>query len=233
MLYLIGTGLGNEKDLTLKGFQAIDRCSDIYIEEYTSRVLGNFDAVKKTKKLKREDVEGDFLINEAKSKDVALLIGGDPLSATTHLQLLKDCKNAGIECQVIHNTSIMTAVAMAGLSLYKYGRTTTLCFPQPNWDPTSPYEIIKANQATGLHTLVLLDTKNGKEFMTCEQGYELLKKHGVVAGEKLVFCYALGTEKQQIEYSNTPTAAAVPACILVPGKIDEKEQEFLGMWEHG
>jgi diphthine synthase len=38
-LYLIGLGLGDEKDVTVKGAEAIARCSLVFLEAYTS-VLG-------------------------------------------------------------------------------------------------------------------------------------------------------------------------------------------------
>lgn len=39
VLFLIGLGLGNEKDITVKGFEAIKSCKLIYLEAYTS-ILG-------------------------------------------------------------------------------------------------------------------------------------------------------------------------------------------------
>lgn len=36
MLYIIGLGLGDEKDITLKGLEAIKKCDKVYIEAYTS-----------------------------------------------------------------------------------------------------------------------------------------------------------------------------------------------------
>ena len=39
MLYLIGLGLGDEKDVTVKGAEAIAACSKVFLEAYTS-VLG-------------------------------------------------------------------------------------------------------------------------------------------------------------------------------------------------
>ncbi|MAH42403.1 diphthine synthase [archaeon] len=233
MLYLIGTGLGSEKDLTERAKDVLNRCSDIYIEEYTNQFLGDLGGLADNiKKLSREQVESDFLVNTAKDADIALLIVGDPLSATTHMQILKDCKDSGVDYEVIHNTSIITAVAIAGLSLYKYGRITTLCFPEKGWDPEMPYEIIEGNQKAGLHTLVLLDTRNGDEYMTCEQAHEmLLEKKAVKNTDKLIFCYALGSKHQKVEYSTKPTGGNTPCCILVPGKVDEKEQEFLEMWK--
>lgn len=36
MLYVIGLGLGNEKDITLRGLEAVKRCGKVYVEAYTS-----------------------------------------------------------------------------------------------------------------------------------------------------------------------------------------------------
>lgn len=36
MLYIIGLGLGDEKDITLKGLEAVKKCSQVYMEAYTS-----------------------------------------------------------------------------------------------------------------------------------------------------------------------------------------------------
>lgn len=35
-LYLIGLGLGDERDITLRGVEAIKKCSKIFLESYTS-----------------------------------------------------------------------------------------------------------------------------------------------------------------------------------------------------
>lgn len=39
MLYLIGLGLSDVKDITVKGLEIVKRCSRIYLEAYTS-ILG-------------------------------------------------------------------------------------------------------------------------------------------------------------------------------------------------
>lgn len=36
MLYIIGLGLGDDKDITLKGLEAVKKCSKVYMEAYTS-----------------------------------------------------------------------------------------------------------------------------------------------------------------------------------------------------
>lgn len=39
MLYIVGLGLGDEKDVTMKGYEAIKKSSKVYLEHYTS-ILG-------------------------------------------------------------------------------------------------------------------------------------------------------------------------------------------------
>lgn len=36
MLYVIGLGLGDVKDITVKGLEIVKRCDYIYLESYTS-----------------------------------------------------------------------------------------------------------------------------------------------------------------------------------------------------
>lgn len=36
MFYLIGLGLGDATDITVKGLRALERCSRVYLEAYTS-----------------------------------------------------------------------------------------------------------------------------------------------------------------------------------------------------
>jgi hypothetical protein len=36
MLYIVGLGLGNEKDITIRGLEAVKKCGKVYIEAYTS-----------------------------------------------------------------------------------------------------------------------------------------------------------------------------------------------------
>lgn len=57
VLYLVGLGLGDEKDITVKGLEAVRRCSKVYLEHYTS-ILG----VDK-ERLVRRKFAGDSKIN--------------------------------------------------------------------------------------------------------------------------------------------------------------------------
>ena len=86
------------------------------------------------------------------------MIVGDPLQATTHIDLQLQANEMGVTCKVMHGISITTILSGAiGLSNYKFGRSTTLTYPYGGWIATSPLEVIASNQYQGLHTLVLLD----------------------------------------------------------------------------
>lgn len=45
----------------------------------------------------------DEILVEAKDKEIALLVVGDPLGATTHTDMLLRAKELGVQSQVIQN----------------------------------------------------------------------------------------------------------------------------------
>lgn len=184
-LTFIGLGLYDEKDISLKGIEEIKNCDKVYAEFYTAILAGaDIKKIEKTigKKievLSREETEkGDKILKDAKDKDVVFLTCGDPMTATTHIDLRLRAIKKEIKTRVIHGSSISTAVpGLLGLQNYKFGRTTTLAYPEKDYFPTSPYDIIKDNKKMGLHTLVLLDIQADKNrFMTANEGMKLLLK---------------------------------------------------------
>lgn len=76
--------------------------------------------------------------------------------ATTHTDLVVRAKKLGVEVKVVHNASVMNAVGVCGLQLYRYGETVSLPFFTDTWRPDSFYEKIERNRTLGLHTLCLL-----------------------------------------------------------------------------
>ncbi|XP_059279004.1 probable diphthine methyl ester synthase [Lycium ferocissimum] len=171
MLYIIGLGLGDEKDITLKGLEAVKKCNKVYMEAYTSLLsfglspnglsnLENLYGISITI-ADREMVEekADQFLNEAQSSDVAFLVVGDPFGATTHTDLVVRAKKLGVDVKVIHNASVMNAVGVCGLQLYHYGETVSIPFFTETWRPDSFYEKIRENRKLGLHTLCLLDIR--------------------------------------------------------------------------
>jgi diphthine synthase len=165
-LYLIGLGLNDEKDITIKGLNIVKNAKKVYFETYTSLLNCDIKMLERVynKKIVLADRtlvenEENKIIKEAKKEDIAFLVAGDPMSATTHIDLMLRARKNGIEVEVIHNASILTAIGLVGLDLYKYGRTISIVFKQENWAVDSYYDMIKENNRRGLHTLCLLDIK--------------------------------------------------------------------------
>ena len=91
--------------------------------------------------------------------NVAMLVVGDPVCATTHTDMMIRAKEFGVKVELIHNASAMGAAGCCGLQLYNFGQTVSIPFFDDNWRPTSFYPKIKYNRGGGMHTLCLLDIK--------------------------------------------------------------------------
>lgn len=166
MLYVVGLGLSDEYDITLRGLEAVKKCKRIYLESYTSILLVEKESLEKLygKEIiiaDRETVESesDGILANADVDDVAFLVVGDPFGATTHTDLALRAKALNVPVQVIHNASIMNAAGACGLQLYNFGQTISMVFFTDTWRPDSWYDKIKENSSIGLHTLCLLDIK--------------------------------------------------------------------------
>ncbi|KAG1830115.1 Diphthine synthase [Suillus variegatus] len=166
MFYVIGLGLCDEKDITVRGLEAVKSCSRVYLEAYTSILMVNKDRLEafygKSLILADRDMvelESDDILRDAATENVAFLVVGDPFGATTHTDLLLRARDLQIPTQIIHNASIINAVGCSGLQLYNFGQTVSLVFFTDTWKPDSFYDRIAENAKLGLHTLVLLDIK--------------------------------------------------------------------------
>ncbi|KAJ2158025.1 diphthine synthase [Coemansia sp. RSA 552] len=166
MLYIVGLGLADERDITVKGLDAVRGAARVYLEAYTSILMVDKDRLEKfygkpVIVAHRETVESasDDILRDADTVDVAFLVVGDPYGATTHTDLVLRAREKGIAVKTIHNASIMNAVGATGLQLYNFGQTISLVFFTDDWRPDSFYPRIKENAAIGLHTLCLLDIK--------------------------------------------------------------------------
>jgi len=163
-LILIGIGLAGVNGMTVEAINAAKSADLRRYEAYTAiwneEDLAELEReVGEIKRIMRPEIEEpEKLLNLASEKTVALLIVGDPLQATTHVDLQLRAIEAGVSCNVIHGISITSLVTGAiGLSNYRFGRQTTLTYPYQGWVATSPLEVIALNLIQGLHTLVLLD----------------------------------------------------------------------------
>jgi diphthine synthase len=208
-LAIISLGLYDEKDITVRGLEFVKESEYIYLEYYTSvlhidkKKLEEFFG-KKIILASRTMVEGDDneILQHAKDSSVAFLVVGDAFSATTHSDLYLRAKELDIQTTVVGNASILTAIGETGLQLYKFGKTTSMVFFEPDWKPQTAYDVIKMNTTNGLHTLCLLDIKVAEptkqdlanenyvpqqpRFMTIKQGLEQLKEIELERGDNVI-----------------------------------------------
>ncbi len=188
MLHFIGLGLYDERDISLKGLEAVRSADAVYAEFYTSRLMGSsrerMEALygKKIQILSREEVEVDpAWLEEARELEVAFLCGGDAMVSTTHLDLRLRAIKMGIGTDMIHASSIVTAVSgLCGLQNYRFGRSTTIPFPYiargHRIVPQTPYQVLRENRERNLHTMLFLDihTDPAERYMTINEGAGLL-----------------------------------------------------------
>ncbi|MFB6076955.1 MAG: diphthine synthase [Candidatus Nanohaloarchaea archaeon] len=228
MLTLVGLGL-RDGDVSRRGIDAVAAADIAYAELYTNSIAYDIDGVAETtgtpvEELSRDQVEdADRIVEEAETRDVAFLVSGDPLVATTHQDILFRARARGIDTAVVHAPSILTAVAETGLSSYKFGRTTTLPDPYDGDIPASPFDVIAANREQGLHTLLLLDIG-----MAVGEALDLVESR--LDGD-LVACAELGTADRRIASGSIDElremAFGLPACLVVPGDLSDNERERL------
>tara|TARA_B100001778_G_scaffold304041_1_gene281739 strand:+ start:331 stop:1161 length:831 start_codon:yes stop_codon:yes gene_type:complete len=161
---LIGMGPGKISSMTIEAKQAAIAADYRRYEAYTAlwpdeELVSLESEIGKIEMVMRPEVENPTALLElSKSSLVALLVVGDPLQATTHVDLQLQAMEAGVNCLVFHGISITTLVTGAvGLSNYKFGRQTTITYPYSGWIATSPLEVVAMNRFYNQHTLALLD----------------------------------------------------------------------------
>ncbi|MCQ4153827.1 MAG: diphthine synthase [Archaeoglobi archaeon] len=161
MLTLVGLGLQDFRDITLRGYEAVKKAEEVYLDTYTSRISSSIEDLqrffgKKIIEAKRSDLEegGRKIIERAREKDVVILIPGDPTIATTHIALVLEARKANVETRIINNASIINAVcSLTGLQNYRFGKSATI-----SWFRSRAFiDTIYANLSIDAHTLLFLD----------------------------------------------------------------------------
>lgn len=247
MLYLIGIGL-KPKQITLEAIEAIKLADSVFLEGYTSEysqgTINEIEEIvgKKVVLLGRGGIEDSFesALLSAKSNNIAVLIIGNALTATTHIQLLLDSKSKDVHYKVIPGISITNTLAETGLDEYKFGRTVTICYHQENYEPETFFDQIIENQKIGLHTLCLLDIKkdeNPKRLMNCVEAIRILekisKKRDIENNFVYIGLFAMASTEQKIIFGKENILSfkeiydLYPQSLIVLGKINAKEKEFL------
>jgi diphthine synthase len=233
--YLIGLGL-SVKSISAGALEVLKKCDKIYLENYTVNFPYSKDELEKALgvkliSLERKKVEDESIVGESKKENVALLVYGDALSATTHIQLIISCKKQNVNFKIFHNASILTAVGETGLSLYKFGKVASM----PDWKehknkPTSFMNYIKENLSIKAHTLLLVDI-GLDSVRAIEQLVESSKKEKVELPTKIIVLSNAGTENQKIFYDSLEGLAdkkiEMPFCFIIPSEMHFLEEEGL------
>ena len=238
MLLLVGLGLGDVKDITVRGLEAVRGADVVFLEAYTSHLINS--SVQQLEEFygrpvvvaDRDAVESGSILAEVRERTVALLVVGDVFGATTHSDLVVRCHEARVPVGVIHNVSIINAVGCCGLQLYRFGQVLSLCFWTETWRPDSWYDRLLSNRRAGLHTLLLLDIKvkevsdenlaRGKKiyepprYMTVQQAIDQLKRvegerqMGAITDASIVVGMArIGSDSQRIAAGTIEKVASV------------------------
>jgi diphthine synthase len=257
-LWLIGLGPGNPDLLTVGAVDAIKNCKHVFIEGYTAH-LQNQDLNKiqtrfgKWEVLMRSAIEKpDELLKLSSKEAVALVVIGDVLQATTHIDLILRCEKLNISTHIIPGISITTLIGEVGLQAYRFGRQTTIPYSYKSYLPTSPLEVILMNKKHNLHTLVLLDldpTGMGENIPqpmspadaidTLKSMCEKLQGEGETMSEDLtkweaILCSNLGTNSQQINFSSLEKLSKIDLegmhCLIIPDTPHEIETLALERW---
>jgi len=201
-LIFVGLGLNDEKGISIRGLEEAKTADSVFMELYT-RLLPNFSLQrleallgKRVTIVSRRDLEeenGALILGAAGRGKTVFLVPGDPFVATTHIALRIDAEKLGLETQIVHGASIISAVmGLSGLHNYRFGKTVTVPFTE-NFSET-PYNVVAQNKRLGLHTLCLLDMKADEQrFLTIREGLE----------------YLLSVEHKRIENVVTPETVAV------------------------
>ena len=265
-LKLIGIGPGDLGLMTVDAIEAAAGSDHRFLEGYTATLPPEQEDLLESRigpwtRLMRPDIEmPDELLRMARSSVVALLVVGDPMQATTHVDLLLRAKEAGLDTEVVPGISATTlAITLSGLQSYRFGRQVTLPFPYGDYLPVSPLKYILDNKSRNLHTLVLLDldptglgVATPVHMSPAEAGEVLLKmveKYSIeddseiealegVTDWPVIVLSDLGTRESRVCSINLRGISNVKGgrihCLILPSSMDELEQSgFDGMYVGG
>jgi len=238
-LSLISIGLADEKDMSLRALEEARACDVLYAELYTMKLSTTIAALselirKPVTLLHRGGLEdlSSQIVEEANTKRVAILVGGDCLSATTHISLILEARQRNVETTIIHGSSIFTAIAETGLSIYKFGRTVTMPFPEKG-PADAVLRGIEENLSNGLHTLVLLDLDNEKNiYMAAKYAVRSLIDAGMSPDTLVVALARLGQPDSIIRAGKAQEVASLdlgesPHSLVIPGSLHFIEEDAL------
>ncbi|BCS90825.1 MAG: diphthine synthase [Candidatus Micrarchaeota archaeon] len=217
MFYLIGLGYSIEH-LSIGAIEAIKRSDYLYLDSYTSFVEDDYLnyirslANKEVYPLDRSSLEerASVILDKAATSNIALLVPGDPLIATTHHILLDYLSSKGIRFKVVNNLSFLHLVySLSNLDIYKFAPPFTLPYWLDNYKPTSFLDKLKLNLEIKMHSVIILDiNKELKRSMSLQEAYATISKAqedrrlNIIDDDTMILLMSdLGTSSQRIVYA--------------------------------
>lgn len=246
MLNIIGLGLRGTSSITLESLEVMKKCDRIYFETYTSvspeSTQLNLETLlgKKLIPADRNFIESQStLLDEAITADVCLLVTGDPLSATTHNQIRLEAGERSVDVRIFENSSIINVIpGILGLMHYRFGPPVSIPFVSRNFFPLSVYDKIEKNVSMDVHTLLLLDLKDGKtmpvqEALSILEELERRRKKGVLESDRdICVAIAVSHPDQRIIFGTIGSVKksgveGSPAAMVIPSRLNDSEETFL------
>lgn len=247
VLILVGLGIyGDEnRDRIIK---LIKECDVVYLESYTSPIMNYPEFLEaagdKLRTVSRRDLEeySDNIVREAVNRRVVVITPGNPLIATTHVQLIIEARRLGVDVEVIHGTSaICAAIAESGLQIYKLGGVATIMRKEKS-PSNRAYLVVRDNLQRGLHTLLLLEYDVSENYrMSPKEAIRILVSYddeGVLSeSTKLVVICNLGSKDKRICVCNIGDVlrgrvafSSNDVCVvIIPGDLHFVEEEYLSL----
>ncbi len=249
-LVFVGLGLYDEKDVSIRGLEEIKEADEVFAEFYTS-LMPEFSirkleemtgkSVRVVSRRVLEEDEGKLIFEFANRGKVAFLVPGDPLIATTHVELRISAEHRGIKTRVIHGASVVSAVrGISGLQNYKYGKAVTIPFSETGFVSETPYNVIRENKKRGLHTMCYLDIKAEEQrYLTIKEALQTLlelekkRRRQIITPITLVVGVARAgsispiVKAGYLEEVINHDFGAPPHSLIFPGKLHFMEAEAL------
>lgn len=246
MLLLVGLGIHGYAGLSAKALDSLLSIREIYVERYTSPMPES--EIDGLKRLLNKDVkvvprwfveDGKEILRLAKNTDVALLVYGDPLIATTHLDLRVRAEKGGIKTKVLHaSSSITSIIGECGLHIYKIGKIITLTSERSS--VTNTYYAVYNNLLSGSHTLILLEYNQDKNlFLKPNEALKILlesekdEKREIFSDETFaIVASRVGVDDQNIVSGKINSLMEIdfgepPHSLVVPSSLHFTETDAL------
>ncbi|KAJ5500799.1 Tetrapyrrole methylase subdomain 1 [Penicillium expansum] len=248
MLHLIGLGLADETDITVRGLEIVKRAERVYLEAYTSILLVDKEKLeafygRPVIEADRELVEtgSDDILAGGDKADIVFLVVGDPFGyAQQRIPTSSSARaNLASRPKSSPNASIMSGIGCTGLQLYNFGQTVSMVFFTETWKPSSYYDRVRENVQIGLHTLVLLDIKVKEQSLENMCAAQMLeteeeRQEGVYGPDSLAVGAArVGAANQQLvsgtlkELATVEMGAPLHSLVLLGRRTHDLERDYI------